>query len=122
MAVKASLKAIPQSQNKTEKIPSLRTPISGCLHLQTGFLGVTVSTHAYLHEQHFIFMWHPRLLQQIELQCDKKFHLRNRKVLIMAEASSLAKFLYIEMQLISCLNKIAKQTYMAMHVLLRILL
>ena len=92
VAVKASLKAIPQSQNKTEKIPSLRTPISGCPHLQTGFLGVTVSTHAYLHEQHFIFMWHPRLLQEIELECDKKFHLSNGKVLIMAEASSLAEF------------------------------
>ena len=97
VAVKASLKAIPQSQNKTEKIPTLRTSISGCPHLHTGFLGVTVSTHAYLHEQHFIFMWHPRLLQEIELECDKKFHLSNRKVLIMAEASSLAKFVYIEM-------------------------
>ena len=92
MAVKASLKAIPQNHNKTKKIPTLRTSISGCPHLHTGFLGVTVSTHAYLHEQHFIFMWHPRLLQEIKLECDKKFHLSNGKVLIMAEASSLAEF------------------------------
>ena len=75
-----------------EKIQTLRTSISGCPHLHTGFLGVTVSTHAYLHEQYFIFMWHPRLLQEIKLECDKKFHLSNGKVLIMAEASSLAEF------------------------------
>ena len=56
------------------------------------FLGVTVSTHVCLHGQHFIFMWHPRLLQEIKLECDKKFHLSNGKVLIMAEASSLAEF------------------------------
>ena len=31
-------------------------------------------------------------LQEIELECDKKFHLSNGKVLIMAEASSLAEF------------------------------
>ena len=92
MAVKASLKAIPQNHNKTKKFRTLRTSISGCPHLHTGFLGVTVSTHAYLHEQHFIFMWHPRLLQKIELECDKKFHLTNGKVLIMAEASSSAEF------------------------------
>ena len=85
-------KAIPQNHNKTKKIPTLRTSISGCPHLHTGFLGVTVSTHAYLHEQYFIFMWHPRLLQEIKLECDKKFHLSNAKVLIMAEASKLAKF------------------------------
>ena len=30
VAVKASLKAIPQNHNKTEKIPTLRTSISGC--------------------------------------------------------------------------------------------
>ena len=66
----------------------MRTSISGCPHLHTGFLGVTVRTH----EQHFIFIWHPRLLQEIELECDKKFHFSNKKVLIMAEASSLAEF------------------------------
>ena len=71
--------------------------ISGCPHLHTGFLGVTLSTRAYLHEQHFIFMWHPRLLQETELECDKKFHLSNRKVLIMTEASRLAEFFYMEM-------------------------
>ena len=92
VVVKASLKATYQNHNETEKILTLKTSISACPHLQTGFLGVTVSTHAYLHEQHFIFMWHPRLLQEIELECDKKFHLSNRKVLIMAEASSLAEF------------------------------
>ena len=92
VAVKASLKAIPQNHNKTKKIPTLRTSISGCPHLHTGFLGVTVSTHAYLHEHHFIFMWHPRLLQEIELKCDKKLHLSNGKVLIMVEASSLAEY------------------------------
>ena len=92
MKVKASRKAIPQNYNKTEKVTTLRISISGCPHLHTGFLGVTVSTHAYLHEQHFIFMWHPRLLQEIELECDKKFHLSNGKILIMAEASSLAEF------------------------------
>ena len=91
MAVKASLKATPQNHNKMEKIQTLRTSISGCPHLHTGFLGVTVSTHAYLHEQHFIFMWQPSPLQETELECDKKFHLSNGKVLIMAEASSLAK-------------------------------
>ena len=91
VAVKASLKAIPKNHNKTEN-PTLRTSISGCPHLHTGFLGVTVSTHAYLHGQHFIFMWHPRLLQEIKLEYDKKFHLSNGKVLIMAEASSLAEF------------------------------
>ena len=37
-------------------------------------------------------MWHPRILQEIELQCDKKLHLSNGKVLIMAEASSLGEF------------------------------
>ena len=73
------------------------TSISGCPHLHTGFLGVTLSTRAYLHEQRFIFMWHPRLLQETELECDKKFHLSNRKVLIMTEASSLAEFFYMEM-------------------------
>ena len=92
MTVKASLKAIPQNHNKTEKIQTLRISISGCSHLHTGFLGVAVSTHAYLHEQHFIFMWHPRLLEEVELESDKKFNLSNRKVLIMAEASSLAEF------------------------------
>ena len=92
MAVEASLKAISQHHNKTEKILTLRTSISACPHLHTGFLSVTVSTHAYLHEQHFIFMWHPRLLQEIELECDKKIRLSNGKVLIMAEASSLAEF------------------------------
>ena len=40
-------------------------------------------------------MWHPRLLQEIESECDKKLHLSNRKVLVMAEASSLGElFLY----------------------------
>ena len=92
VAVKASLKAIPQNHNKTEKIRTLRISISGCSHLHTGLLGVAVSTHAYLHEQHFIFMWHPRLLEEVELESDKKFNLSNRKVLIMAEASSLAEF------------------------------
>ena len=92
MAVKASLKAIPQNHNTTEKISIFRTSISGCPHFHTGFLGVTVSTHAYLHEQHFIFIWHPRLLQEIELESDKNFHLSEEKVLIMAEASSLAEF------------------------------
>ena len=92
MAVEASLKAISQHHNKTEKILTLRTSISACPHLHTGFLSVTVSTHAYLHEQHFIFMWHPRLLQEIELECNKKFLLSNRKVLIMAESLSLAEF------------------------------
>ena len=92
VAVKASLKAIPQNHNKTEKIQTLRTFISGCPHFHTGFLGVAVSTHAYLHKQHLVFMWHPRLLQEIELECNKKFHLSNRKVLIMVEASSLAEF------------------------------
>ena len=91
VAVKASLKAIPKNHYKTEN-PTLRTSISGCPHLHTGFLGVTVSTHACVHEQHFIFMWLPRLLQEIELECDKKLHLSNEKVLIMAEASSLAEF------------------------------
>ena len=66
--------------------------ISACPHLHTGFLGVKVITHAYLHKQHFIFMWHPRLLQEIELECNKKFLLSNRKVLIMAESLSLAEF------------------------------
>ena len=66
----------------------MRTSISGCPHLYTGFFGVTVRTH----EQHFIFIWHPRLLQEIELECDKKFHFSNKKVLIMAKASSLAEF------------------------------
>ena len=56
------------------------------------FLGVIVSTQAYLHEQHFISMWHSRLLQEIELECDKKLHLSNGKVLVMAEASSLTEF------------------------------
>ena len=37
-------------------------------------------------------MWHLRLLQEIELECDQKFHLSNGRVLIMAEASSLADF------------------------------
>ena len=37
-------------------------------------------------------MWHPRLLQEIELQCDKKLHLSNEKVLVMVEASSLGEF------------------------------
>ena len=37
-------------------------------------------------------MWHPRLLEEVELESDKKFNLSNRKVLIMAEASSLAEF------------------------------
>ena len=92
VAVKASLKAIHQNHNKMEKIPTLKTSISGCPHPHTGFLVLTVSTHAYLHEQRFIFMWQPRLLQKIELECDKKFHLSNGKVLIMAEASSLAEF------------------------------
>ena len=92
MVVKASLKAILQNHNKKEKIQTLRTSISGCPHLHTGFLGVIVSTQAYLHEQHFIFMWHPRLLQEIELQCDKKLHLSNEKVLVMVEASSLGEF------------------------------
>ena len=68
--------------------------ISGCPRLHTGFVGVVVSTQAYLHVQHFIFMWHPRLLQEIELQCDRKLHLSNRKVLIMAEASSLGEFFF----------------------------
>ena len=92
VAVKASLKAIPQNHNKTKKIPTLRTSISGCPHLHTGFLGVIVTTQAYLHEQYFIFMWHPRLLQEIEFDCAKKFHFSNGKVLIMAEALSLAEF------------------------------
>ena len=70
----------------------MRTSISGCPHLHTGFWGEIVSTQAYLHEQHFIFMWHPTLLQEIELQCDKKLRLSNGKVLIMAEASSLGEF------------------------------
>ena len=70
----------------------MRTSISGCPHLHTGFLGVIVSTQAYLHEQHFIFMWHPRRLQEIELQCDKKLYFSNAKVLIMVEASSLGEF------------------------------
>ena len=88
MVVKASLKAIPQNHNKIEKIPTLRTSISGCPHLHLGFLGVIVSIQAYLHEQHFIFVWHPRFLQEIELESDKKFPLSNGKVLVMAEASS----------------------------------
>ena len=70
----------------------MRTSISGCPHLHTGFLGVIVSTQAYRHEQHFISMWHPRLLQEIELQCNKKLHFSNGKVLIMAETSSLGEF------------------------------
>ena len=37
-------------------------------------------------------MWHPRLLQNIELECDKTFHLSNGKVLVMAKAISLAEF------------------------------
>ena len=37
-------------------------------------------------------MWHPRLLQGIELECNKKFLLSNGKALIMLEASSLAEF------------------------------
>ena len=94
MVVKASLKATPQNHNKMEKIPTLRAFISGCPHIHTGFSGVIVSTQAYLHEQHFIFMLHPRLLQEIELECDKKFHLSNRKIL-MVEASSLTElFIY----------------------------
>lgn len=40
----------------------------------------------------------------------------------MAEALSLEKFFRIKMQLKICLSKIAKQTYEAMCVLLRILL
>ena len=91
MVNKASLKAIPQNHNKTEKNPTLRTFSSGCPHLQTGFLGVTVSTLACLLEQHFIFMMHLRPLQEIELECDKKLHLSNRKALIMVEASSFAE-------------------------------
>ena len=74
MVVKSSLKAIPQNHNKTKKIP--RATISGCLHFYTGFLGVTVNTQAYLHEQHFIFIW----------------YISSGKVLIMAEASSLTEF------------------------------
>ena len=70
----------------------MRTSISGCPHLHTGFLGVIVSTQAYLHEQHSISMWHRRLLQEIELQCNKKLHFSNGKVLIMAETSSLGEF------------------------------
>ena len=92
VAVKASLKAIPQNHNKTEKIPTLRTSISGFPNPYTGFFGVTVSTHAYLHDQHFISMWQPSPLQEIELECDKKYHLSNGKVLIMVEASSLAEY------------------------------
>ena len=83
VVVKAPLKAIPQNHYKTEKNPTLRTSILGCPHLHTGFLGVTLSTQAYLHEQHFIFMWHPRLLQETELECDRKFLFSNKKVLIM---------------------------------------
>ena len=71
--------------------------MSGGPHLHTSFLGVTVSTQAYLYEQHFIFMWHPRPLQEIELECNKKIYLSNGKVLIMVEVSSLAEFFYIEM-------------------------
>ena len=70
----------------------MRTSISGCLHLHTGLFGVIVSTQAFPHKQHFVFMWHPRLLQEINLECDKKLGLSNRKVLIMVEASSLAEF------------------------------
>ena len=91
MVVKASLKATPQNHNKMEKIPTLRAFISGCPHIHTGFSGVIVSIQAYLHKQHFIFMLHPRLLQEIELECDKKIQLSNGKVLIMAEASSLTE-------------------------------
>ena len=36
-------------------------------------------------------MWHPRLLQEIESECDKKLHLSNGKVLVMAEASSFGE-------------------------------
>ena len=97
MIVKASLKAILQNHDKKEKIQTLRTSISGCPHLHTGFLGVIVSTQVYIHGQHFIFMWHPRLPQEVELQCDKNCHLSNGEVLIIAEASSLAEFFYIEM-------------------------
>ena len=92
VAVKASLKAIPKNHNKTENNLTLRTSISGCPQLHTVFLGVIVRTQAYLHEQHLIFRWHPRLLQEIESECDKKFHLSNGKVLIMADAASLAEF------------------------------
>ena len=92
VVVKVSLKAIPQKHNKSEKIPTLRTSICGCPHLHRSFLGVIVSTQAYLHEQHSISMWHLRLLQEIELEYDKKLHLSNRKVLITAEAWSLAEF------------------------------
>ena len=94
VVVKASLKAIPQNHYKTEKDPTLRTSILGCPHLHTGFLGVAIRTHAYLHGQYFIFMWHPRLLQEIELECDRKFHFSKKKILIMEEASSLAEFFW----------------------------
>ena len=60
VAVKDSLKAISQNHNKTEKIATLRTSISGCPHLHTGFLDVTVSTHAYLHEITFHFYVAPQ--------------------------------------------------------------
>ena len=70
----------------------MRTSLSGCHHLHTDFLGVIISTQAYLHEQHFISMWHLWIPQEIELEYDKKLHLSNGKVLIMAEASSLGEF------------------------------
>ena len=69
--------------------------MSGCPHLHTGFLDIIVSTQAYLYKHYFIFMWHPGLLEEIELERDKKVHLSKGKVLIMAEASSLGYFFFI---------------------------
>ena len=87
------------------------------------FLGVIVITQAISMNNISFFLWHPRLLQEIELECGKKLYLSNRKVFIMAEATSLAEFLLHGIATCKLLlNKIVKQTYVAMHVLLGVLL
>ena len=89
VAVKALLKAIPQNHYKTEKETNFEDLYLRMPSPPHRFFRCNCKYSSYLHEQHFIFMWNPRLLQETELECDRKFHFSNKKVLIMAEASSL---------------------------------
>ena len=91
VAVKALLKAIPQNHYKTEKETNFEDLYLRMPSPPHRFFRCNCKYSSYLHEQHFIFMWNPRLLQEIGLECDREFHFSNKKVLIMEEASNLAE-------------------------------
>ena len=91
VVVKVSLKAVFQNHNKIEKIPTLKTSISGCPHLHTVFFRCNCKYSGLTPWTTFHFYVAPQASSRNWVGMWQKIHLSNEKVLIMAEASSLTE-------------------------------